>query len=307
MKRIQGDDSSIKTAIRHNRIDILPLLMTKSYTRYQEIEFATLAIEFGHIDIVKFLVKECDNGLEFYTYVTSAAQQGHFHVLKYLVEQNSVTKLDRTVLTMACLSGDLETVSYVLPRVDEIGDSLSLVVGLGHVEIAKSLLNRSTVNLESALLSTTCIKQLNMMELLVSRGAKVSDKVFKAGIETNSWSIVEFLLKHIDFIPTSTHLNKTICWNRIGILDAFVSRGAVIKSKYIKEIIDSCDKEVALHVLKQRADVEKYFFWAVEKDKPELVRCLSKRVNLSKCIKKALILATKVSKHRMIRLLKSLS
>eukprot|EP01133_Synstelium_polycarpum_P012771 gene12771-14982_t len=115
----------IPEAIRHARLDVIKLLMSLKFEReprdYDRRVFIRKAAEYGQLDILEYLL-DLDQHRPVANWsgdvLTAAAMNGHLETLQYLVgrveQVNSWADLQRTdIMEAACNGGHLHVVEYI--------------------------------------------------------------------------------------------------------------------------------------------------------------------------------------------------
>jgi len=113
-------------------------------------------------------------------------------------------KVEIEELIIACTTGNLETVDYLLEiGVDAtINDNSPLrqASEFGHIDVAKSLIAWGATPVATFVLSNPVANgHLDMVELLIRHGAQISDgdyQVFRVAIRYDRTNIVNYLINH---------------------------------------------------------------------------------------------------------------
>lgn len=174
--------------------------LVKSTNAHEDLnKILHISVELGHLPIVKYLIKnklvDATSKIRGKDILYAATMSFHLDVIKYIVENNLVKLSDlnshkENVLCLVIMLGHPDIAEYLLKKeiididrtVMDIPEATSL--DSNFLSIFGSLSSAITQYKENSPTSQQSKKYLNIIELLLKKGVKLSENVFKELVKT---------------------------------------------------------------------------------------------------------------------------
>ncbi len=249
------------------------------------------SVIYNRYDIFLFLIEEGANIYE---------KNGYFHeslletacynnckdIVKYLVTKVDIHKGNNIALRIACLNGYIDIVKILVEHGANIRDfedrALRWSCENGHFEVAEFLLdNGSPVNLQNNLKCTAVKGHLDIVKILVERGANVTQEVVDYAIKSKNNRLVQWLIEKTSLLPSGTGMGYCAENNDVKMMQLLLR------------------KKVDIHI-----DDDIAFRWAALDGRTEILKYLYKRgANIHALNDWALFYATEKNHLKVVKFL----
>jgi hypothetical protein len=238
------------------------------------------AITLGDIDTVKSIVESgedvnVNNGFALIT----AFNSGHTNILNFLLE-NGADNFSK--LVVACISGDLDTVKSYIHETEDYDYLLGVTVEYGkdvinvvkfliesggdiNVALRESLNNNNIdallnedidINIKEFLDEAILYKNLEVIKILVEKGADITSEVLIKGARRGELDIIKYLVEKTGTVDSET-LNQMLNASlyQLDVVKYLVELGADVKTipdEELENILNEGSSELLDYILERR-------------------------------------------------------